>query len=86
MGMLDRWFGGVKEYPPLAADSQARHFLDEISPELEGLAVDVEDKLEVVPCDHEAFVFIGTPPKRLGFWRRRLRCFLGGPAAVQGRR
>lgn len=66
MGMFDRWFGGVKEYPPLAADSQARHFLDEISPELEGLAIDVKDKLEVVPSDHEAFVFIGKPPKRFG--------------------
>jgi hypothetical protein len=64
MGMLDRWFGGMKHYPPLAADSQAKHYLDEISPALEGLVGDVKDPLEVVPSDHEAFVFIGKPPKR----------------------
>ncbi|MCW8921158.1 MAG: hypothetical protein OQK68_06710 [Sedimenticola sp.] len=66
MGMLDKWFGGMKDYPPLAADSQARHYLDEFSHELEGLAGDVKDPLEVVPSDHEAFVFIGKPPKRFG--------------------
>jgi hypothetical protein len=66
MGMLDRWFGGMKEYPPLAADSEAQHHLEEISPQLEGLVGDVRDPLEVIPADHEAFVFIGKPPKRFG--------------------
>lgn len=66
MGMLDRWFGGNKAYPPLAPDSDAQHYLDALKSELEGLAGDVKEPLEVVPSDHDAFVFIGKPPKQFG--------------------
>lgn len=66
MGMLDRWFGGKQAYPPLEADSDAQHYLDDISTELEGLARQVRGPIEVIPADHEAYVFIGKPPKEFG--------------------
>lgn len=66
MGMLGKWFGAKHAYPPLEADSNAQHYLDDISKELEGLARQVHGPLEVVPTDHEAFVFIGKPPRQFG--------------------
>ena len=66
MGMLDRWFSSKQSYPPLAPDSDARHYLDDLKGELEGLVSNVKGPLEVVPSDHDAFVFIGKPPKEFG--------------------
>ncbi|WP_428605123.1 hypothetical protein [Sedimenticola sp.] len=66
MGMLDKWFGSKHAYPPLEAGSDAQHYLDDISDELKGLARQVRGPLEVIPSDHEAFVFIGKPPQQFG--------------------
>ncbi len=66
MGMFDKWFGGKNDYPPLPADNEARSRLDEIKPQLEELANRVHDNLEVVPGEHEAYVYLGKPPKRFG--------------------
>lgn len=66
MGMLDRWFGGHHAYPPLEPESDARHYLDDMQDELENLAGNVRGPLEVVPSDHDAFVFIGKPPEQFG--------------------
>lgn len=66
MGMLDKWFGGKKDYPPLPADNEAQAKLDEVKSQLEELANKVSDHLEVVPADHEAYVYLGKPPKRFG--------------------
>jgi len=66
MGMFDKWFGGSNEYPPLPADNEARSRLDEVKPQLEELANRVHDHLEVVPGEHEAYVYLGKPPKRFG--------------------
>jgi hypothetical protein len=66
MGMLDKWFGGKNDYPPLPADNEASARLDEIKPQLEELASRVHDHLEVVPGEHEAYVYLGKPPKRFG--------------------
>lgn len=66
MGMLDKWFGGKKDYPPLPADNEARARLDMVKGQLEELANRVSDDLEVVPGEHEAFVFLGKPPKHFG--------------------
>ena len=66
MGMLDRWLGGKNDYPPLPADNAARGRLDEVKPELEQLANKVRDHLEVVPGEHEAYVYLGKPPKHFG--------------------
>jgi hypothetical protein len=66
MKMLDRLFGRGKDYPPLPQDSQATARLDEIHEELESLTHKVRDRLEIVPADHAAFIFLGKPPKRFG--------------------
>jgi hypothetical protein len=64
--MLDRWLGGKNDYPPLPADNEARAKIDEIKPELEQLAGKVRDHLEIVPGEHEAYVYLGKPPKHFG--------------------
>jgi hypothetical protein len=66
MGMLDKWFGGRKDIPPLPADNAALARIDEVKPQLEELASRVHDHLEIVPGEHEAYVYVGKPPKRFG--------------------
>ena len=66
MGMFDKWFGGAKNYPPLPADNEAAAKLDEVKQQLEELSKKVNDHLEVVPAEHEAYVYLGHPPKRFG--------------------
>ena len=64
--MLDKWLGGKNDYPPLPADNAARTRLKEVEPQLEQLATKVRDHLEVVPGEHEAYVYLGKPPKHFG--------------------
>ena len=66
MGLLDKFFGNKVEYPPLPAGNAATVTLDELQAPLEALAHKVRDHLEVVPAEHEAFVFLGKPPKNFG--------------------
>ncbi|MDO8906486.1 hypothetical protein [Hydrogenophaga sp.] len=66
MGLLDKIFGSKVKYPPLPAGSEALVKLDEIKAPLEELAHKVSDHLEVVPAEHEAFVFLGKPPENFG--------------------
>lgn len=66
MGMFDKLFGGKQDYPPLPADNDAKAKLDEMKAPLEELAAKVNDHLEVVPAEHEAYVYLGKPPKRFG--------------------
>ncbi|MCO4813040.1 MAG: hypothetical protein KC572_15675 [Gammaproteobacteria bacterium] len=66
MGMFDKLFGGTQDYPPLPVDNEAMAKIDEVKAELEELAAKVNDHLEVVPADHEAYVYLGRPPKRFG--------------------
>lgn len=66
MGLLDKLFGSKVAYPPLPAGDEAMVKLDEIKASLEELAHKVSDHLEVVPAEHEAFVFLGKPPKSFG--------------------
>ena len=66
MGMLDKLFGGSKDYPPLPEDNEAQARLNELKGPLEELAQRVSDPLEVVPAERQAFVFVGKPPKRFG--------------------
>jgi hypothetical protein len=66
MGLLDKIFGSKVEYPPLPPDNEALAKLDEIKAPLEALALKVSDNLQVVPAEHEAFVFLGKPPKNFG--------------------
>ena len=66
MRLLDKLFGRKEAYPPLPAGSEVVDKLDEVKAPLEELAHKVSDHLEVVPADHEAFVFLGTPPTHFG--------------------
>jgi hypothetical protein len=66
MGLLDNFFGSKVDYPPLPPGNEALDKLDEVKAPLEALAHKVSDHLEVVPAEHEAFVFLGKPPKRFG--------------------
>jgi len=66
MGMFDKLFGGTQDYPPLPADNDAMARLEELKEPLEELAGKVRDHLEVVPAEHEAYVYLGHPPKRFG--------------------
>ena len=66
MGMFDKLFGGKQEYPPLPANDAAMARLNEMKGPLEELAGKVRDHLEVVPGEHEAYVYLGHPPKRFG--------------------
>lgn len=66
MGLLEKFFGSKVEYPPLPAGNNALAQLDEVKAPLEDLAHKVRDHLEVVPAEHEAFVFLGKPPKNFG--------------------
>ena len=66
MGMFDKLFGDKIDYPPLPADNDAMAKLEEMKAPLEELAGKVNDHLEVVPAEHEAYVYLGHPPKRYG--------------------
>lgn len=66
MGMFDKWFGDKYDYPPLPADNAAMAKLNEMKAPLEELAEKVNDHLEVVPAEHEAYVYLGKPPRRFG--------------------
>lgn len=66
MGLLDKLLGTKVTYPPLPAGSDVVEQLDEVKAPLEELAHKVHDHLEVVPAEHEAFVFLGKPPKNFG--------------------
>ena len=66
MGMFDKLFGGKQDYPPLPADTEAMAKLDEMKAPLKDLVDKVNDHLEVVPADNEAYVYLGKPPKRFG--------------------
>jgi hypothetical protein len=66
MGFLDKVFGKTPQYPDLARDSAAAGQLAAIKANLEKLAQDVNDPMEVVPSNDGAYVFIGKPPKKFG--------------------
>jgi uncharacterized protein YoaH (UPF0181 family) len=66
MGFFGKMFGGGTDYPELSSDTAAAARLEAIRDNLEALARDVSDPLEVVPSEAGAYVFIGKPPKRFG--------------------
>lgn len=66
MGLFGKMFGGEPSYPELGTDTQAAARLEAIRRNLENLARDVSDPMEVVPAEEGAYVFIGKPPKRFG--------------------
>lgn len=66
MGLLSSLFGSRIDYPAIDPNSAAAHRMAEIEEQLEELAGKVSDRLEVVPSDHAAYIFIGKPPSKFG--------------------
>jgi len=64
MGILKN-LTGVK-HPPLPEDSYATKRIQEVENELRQLVSETRDRLEIVPAEHSAYVFIGKPPKKFG--------------------
>ena len=66
MGILGNLFSSKPDYPELDPDSAAARRLAEVEKELDELAGQVNDPLEIVPSEHAAYVYIGKPPKNFG--------------------
>jgi hypothetical protein len=66
MGFFNKIFGQDKEYPELEATDPVAHSVNSFMHDLEILAREVDDSLEVVPARDTAYVFIGKPPKKFG--------------------
>ncbi len=66
MGVFSKMFGSEPRYPELGPDTEAAGRLEAIRSNLEELAKDISDPLEVIPGDDGAYVFIGKPPKKFG--------------------
>lgn len=66
MGILGKFFGGGKDYPPLDESSPTAAYVQEVRNQLDSLAHEVPDPLEVIPARDSAYVFIGKPPKKFG--------------------
>lgn len=65
MSLLKSIIGG-EDYPELPETSYAVERIKKVQAELTQLASETKDRIEVVPAEHSAYVFIGKPPKRFG--------------------
>ena len=65
MGFFSR-FSSSNDFPTLGPGNPAAEQLANIQGSLEALIKQIPDKLEVIPDDDSAFVFIGKPPKKFG--------------------
>ena len=66
MGLFSNLFSSKIDYPPIDPNSAAACRISLVENELEELAGKVSDRLEVVPSEHAAYVFIGKPPSKFG--------------------
>lgn len=66
MGLFNKLRGEGPEYPTLDTSSAAAARLQKFSNEIEQLAKQVNDPLEVIPTEDSSYVFIGKPPKKFG--------------------
>ena len=66
MGFLNKLMGKGKDYPPLEPTHPANARLGAIKEQLEPFVKQVSDKLEIVPLDREAVIFVGKPPDAFG--------------------
>jgi len=67
MGLVNKLFGGgAPAFPPLDSGHYAAERVDAVRSELETLMGKTKDRLELVPAEHTAYVFIGKPPKKFG--------------------
>lgn len=66
MGLFGNLFSSKPDYPALDPTSPAANRVAEVEKELDKLAGQVNDRLEVIPSEHAAYVYIGKPPKKFG--------------------
>lgn len=66
MGLFDKILGKSQDYPPLDPSSRAAARLGNLQQHLEPFVKKVSDKMEIVPLEKEAVVFIGKPPDAFG--------------------
>lgn len=66
MSIFGGLFGGGEDYPPLPDTSYAKDRINAVQNELKRLAAETNDRLEVVPAEQAAYVFVGKPPKNFG--------------------
>jgi hypothetical protein len=66
MGIFDKLLGKGQDYPALDPASPAAARLGTLQPHLEPFVKQVSDKMEIVPLEKEAVVFIGKPPDAFG--------------------
>jgi len=67
MGLLEKLFSSKPDFPDIDPGSTAAMRVGRIERELSNLASEVRTRLEVVPMEPAAYVFIGKPPKEFGF-------------------
>ncbi len=72
MSFLSKFLGGEKkEYPALDSSNPIAQRIEHFRDDLENLAKEVSDPMEVIPTDNTAYVFLGKPPKQFGIaWIR----------------
>ncbi len=66
MSFFSDLFSSKPDLPDLDPTSTAATRVAEVEAELDMLAHQVKDRLEVVPSEHAAYVYIGKPPKKFG--------------------
>jgi hypothetical protein len=66
MSFFSNLFTSKPDFPALDPGSSAASRIAEVEKELDQLAHKVKDRLEVVPSEHAAYVYIGKPPKKFG--------------------
>lgn len=66
MGLVNKLFGGGKNYPELDQSSPEAEKLHAVKGPLEKLTEKVKEPMEVVPAEDSVYVFIGKPPKNFG--------------------
>jgi hypothetical protein len=66
MGLFSNIFSSKPDLPVIDPNSTAASRVAEVERQLDELAGQVKDRLEVVPSEHAAYVFIGKPPKKFG--------------------
>lgn len=69
MGILEKFFGPKRDYPPLDSSAPAAKQIESVRPPLEKLAEKTNDPLEIVPTQDSAYIFVGKPPKKFGIVR-----------------
>lgn len=68
MGLLSKLFSSQNDesYPSLPTDNYATQRINAVQAELKALVDETGERLEVVPAEKAAYVFVGKPPKKFG--------------------